>query len=65
MPAVVPVVKVTVAIPLPLVRLVGVPNDPPLPILPQVTVIPGVVTGALPESASWALIVTPVPAIGL
>ena len=58
------VVKVTVATPLPAVVLVGEEKLPPLVLL-QVTTFPAVVTGVPPASASWAVIVTAVPASGV
>src|SRR5258708_5211001 len=58
------VVNVTVATPLPLVREVGLPKDPP-PVLDQVTVLPEVATALLFPSASCAVIVTCVPAAGV
>jgi hypothetical protein len=58
------VVKVTVAAPLPFVVLFGDENEPPAAEL-HVTVRPGVLTGLLFASTSWAVIVTPVPATGL
>src|SRR5579872_6033186 len=61
-PAVVLVVKVTVATPLPLVGDVGDVKLPP-PVLLQVTVR-AVVTGLLKASACCAVIVTCVPAAG-
>src|SRR5436309_4278187 len=64
-PAVVPVVKVTVATPPALVVLVGLPNDPPAPVLLHVTVLPAVLTGLLFASANCAVIVTALPARGL
>ena len=50
-PATVPVVNVTVAIPLELVVLVAVPNEPPL-VLDQVTTLPDVETALLFASAN-------------
>src|ERR1043165_8117343 len=64
-PAVVPVVNVTVATPAASVVLVGVAKDPPVPLLLQVTVLPEVLTGLPFESANCAVIVTAVPATGL
>jgi hypothetical protein len=63
-PPAVLVVNTTVAMPLPFVVLVAVANDPPEPDLVQVMTAPVVATGLLFTSASWALIVTPVPATG-
>ena len=40
-------------------------NDPPLPVLLQMTVVPDVLTGLPYWSASWAVMVTAVPCIGL
>ena len=42
-----------------------VANEPPVPVLLQVTTRPEVETGLPYVSVSWALIVTAVPAIGL
>jgi hypothetical protein len=64
-PAVVLVVKSTVAIPLPLVALVADANEPPVPVLPHVTMAPDVATALPFASASCAEIVTTVPATGL
>jgi hypothetical protein len=64
-PATVPVVNVTVATPLPFVVLVGVPNDPPAPVLLQVTIFPASAIGLFPASESCAVIVTEDPAAGL
>src|SRR5438093_2498349 len=64
-PAVAPVVNVTVATPPALVVLVGLPNDPPAPVLVQVTVLPAVATGLLFASANCAVIVMALPANGL
>ena len=63
-PAIVEVVKVTVATPEPLVVEVGEPSEPPVPVFDQVTVRPLVETGLLFTSASCAVIVTALPAIG-
>ena len=60
-----PVVNETVATPLAFVVLVGESNEPPLPVLLQVTVLPAVGTGLLLASANCAVIVTAVPATGL
>ena len=65
MPATVPVVNVTVATPLPFVVLVAGENDPLLPVLLHVTVLPEVETTLPLVSANCALIVTAVPATGL
>ena len=64
-PAMVEVVKLTVAMPEPLVVEVGEPNEPPVPVFDQVTVRPLVETALLLTSASCAVIVTALPAIGL
>jgi hypothetical protein len=64
-PATVPVEKTTVATPLAFVVLVGDANDPPAPVLLQVTVIPAVATGLLFASTSCARIPTVSPATGL
>src|SRR5438876_850384 len=64
-PARVLVVKLTVAMPLALVRLVPEAKLPPAPVFVQVTVSPALETGLLLASASWALIVTALPATGL
>ena len=64
-PATVCVVKTTVAVPLPLVLLVAVANDPFASDLVQVTVRPDVLTALPLTSASCAVMVTPVPATGL
>ena len=64
--AVVPVVKTTVARPLELVFVEPLANEPPLPILLQVTaMVLGVATSLPYWSAAWALTVTAAPAIGL
>ena len=60
-----PVVNVTVATPLKLVVLVPEENEPPAPVLLQVTTLPAMGTGKPPASASCAVIVTAVPATGL
>jgi hypothetical protein len=64
-PTVVLVVNTTVATPLPFVVLVGLPNDPPTPVLLHVTTLPNVETTLLFASINCAVIVTPVPATGL
>ena len=64
-PAVVPVVKVTDAMPAALVVEVGEPNRPPAPVFDQLTVLPAAATGIPFESESWAVIVTAEPAAGL
>src|SRR5438093_6165411 len=64
-PAVVPVVKFTVATPLASVALVALANDPPTPVLLHVTVLPAVLTGLLFASANCAVIVTALPPTGL
>ena len=64
-PATVEVVKLTVAMPEPLVVEVGEPNEPPVPVFDQVTVRPLVETALLLTSASCAVIVTALPATGL
>jgi len=64
-PATVPVVNETVATPLTLVVLVPDENEPPLPVLLHVTILPAVDTGLLLASASCAVIVTALPAAGL
>ena len=58
------VVKTTVAMPLPLVVLVAVANDPFASDFVQVTMLPLVVTGLLFTSANCAVIVTADPAAG-
>ena len=58
------VVKTTVAMPLPLVVLVAVANDPFASDFVQVTMLPAVVTGLLFTSANCAVIVTADPAAG-
>lgn len=63
-PDVVLVVNETVATPLPLVVDVAEPKLPPL-VLDQVTVLPAVATELLLASASWAVIVTLPPAVGV
>ena len=64
-PATVLVVKTTVATPPVSVRLVGLANDPPVPVLLHVTVLPEVFTELLFASASCARIVTVSPAVGV
>ena len=64
-PETVEVVKLTVATPEPLVVEVPDAKLPPAPVFDQVTVRPLVETGLLLASASWAVIVTAVPATGL
>ena len=59
------VVKVTVAMPLELVLLDVTLSDPPDPVLDQLTVLPEIRRAFPLESASWAEMVTPVPATGL
>ena len=56
--------KLTVATPLAFVVLVGEENCPP-PVLLQVTTLPALLTALLFASASWAVIATGAPAIGL
>ncbi len=63
-PAVVEVVKLTVAMPEPLVVEVAEPKMPPAPVFDQLTVRPLVETALLLASASWAVIVTALPATG-
>ena len=63
-PTVVPVVNVTVATPSASVVLVPEPNDPPVPVLLQVTTTPAEWIGSLLALASCAVIVTSVPATG-
>ena len=63
-PATVLVVKLTVATPLPSVALVGEEKLPPF-VLFHVTTVPGIATGLSLASASWAVIVTLLPATGL
>ncbi len=58
------VVNETVATPLAFVVLPP-GSVPPVPVLVQVTVRPDVLTGLPYVSASWALMVTAVPATGL
>ena len=60
-----PVVNETVATPLALVVLVADENEPPDPVLLQVTSLPAIGTGRPPESANCAEIVTAEPAAGL
>ena len=59
------VVNNTVAIPLPSVVLVELAKDPFVPVLLQVITLPGILTGLPYASASWAVMVTAVPATGL
>ena len=59
------VVKTTVAIPLPLVVLVEVANDPLASDLLHVTTLPAVPTALLLASANCAVMFTSLPAIGL
>src|SRR5438034_4123462 len=63
-PEVLLVVKATEATPEPFVLLVAEAKLPPAPVLDQVTTRPEVDTVLLFASASWALIVTAVPATG-
>jgi hypothetical protein len=58
------VVKSTVAMPLLEVVLVEVANEPPDPLLLQVTTRPEIETTLLFTSTSWAVIVTASPATG-
>ena len=60
-----PVVNETVATPLALVVLVADENEPPDPVLLQVTTLPAIGTGRPPMSANCAEIVTADPAVGL
>jgi hypothetical protein len=64
-PAVVPVVNVTVAMPRAFVVLVAELNDPPVPVLLQVTLMRGMKKGQGLRCASFALMVTAVPATGV
>jgi hypothetical protein len=63
-PETVPVVNVTVAIPLAFVVLVGELNDPFEPVLLHVTTFPATEIGLFPASDSCAVIVTPLPTTG-
>ena len=63
-PATVEVVKLTVATPEPLVVELGEPREPPAPVFDQLTVRPLVETALPLVSASWAVIVTELPATG-
>ena len=58
-------VNVTVATPLRFVLLVPAENDPPVPVLLHVTILPDVCTGLPPLSANCAVIVIGAPAAGL
>ena len=64
-PTSVSVVNTVVARPLASVRLVRGTNDPPSSVFVQVTTLPAVLTGLPVASASWALIVTSSPAMGV
>ena len=64
-PAVVAVVNVVVATPFALVVLFVGDNEPPVPVLLQVTLLPDAKTALPLASASCAVIVTAVPATGL
>ncbi len=64
-PTVVPTVKLTVAIPLAFVVLVAAEKLPPVPVFDQVTTTPEVGTATFVASASWAVMVTTVPGVGV
>lgn len=63
-PATVPVVKFTVAIPASLVILVNAKKEPPVPVFDQVTTFPTVAFAVLLSKLSWAVMITSFPATG-
>ena len=63
-PATMPVVNVTVAIPAALVILVNAKKEPPVPVFDQVTTSPAVAFAVLLSKLSWAVMITSAPATG-
>jgi len=63
-PATVPVVNITVALPAALVILVNAKKEPPVPVFDHVTTFPAVAFAVLLSKLSWAVMITSVPATG-